>query len=85
MIWKDLGCFNVRGDAMSSDKRQIGAPFQATWFDPERKAGKDLAAVSGVLSLVAKSRFPETETAEGRDSVRMWGLLRGKARRGLRP
>jgi molecular chaperone DnaJ len=32
----------------------------------------------GGLSLVAKSRFPETETAKGRDSVRMWRLLRRK-------
>jgi hypothetical protein len=31
------------------------------------------------LSLAAKSRFPETETAEGRDSVRMRRLLRRKA------
>ena len=33
----------------------------------------------GGLSLAAKSRFPETETAEGRDLVRMRRLLRRKA------
>ena len=36
-------------------------------------------AIFGGLSLTAKSRFPETETAEGRDSVRMRRLLRRKA------
>jgi hypothetical protein len=40
---------------------------------------EDPAAISAPLSLGVKFRFPETETAAARDSVRMRRLLGGKA------
>ena len=42
---------------------------------PPETAHLRLGGHFGGLSLATKSRFPETETAEGRDSVRMRRLL----------